>query len=191
MQRLLTQCASLGLLGLFVACGGESDNLNTQTTSPVLEDVTNMPDVDLDALGVPYATMPQPGLLCAGQISQEQMDALAAAGYGRFISLRVAEEKGAGWEEGHAATTGLEFVRVPVAGAAGVDEAAARRLRTEMEKSDVPTVLYCGSSNRVGALLGIAKVKIDGASPSDGLAFAKSAGLTGLEPVFRERVGLE
>ena len=58
-----------------------------------------MPEIDINALGVPYASVPDAGLLCAGQISPEQMDALHAAGFKTFISLRVAAENGAGWEE--------------------------------------------------------------------------------------------
>ena len=35
-----------------------------------------MPEIDINALGVPFASVPDAGLLCAGQISPEPMDAL-------------------------------------------------------------------------------------------------------------------
>lgn len=148
-----------------------------------------MPEIDINALGVPLASVPDAGLLCAGQISPEQMDALHAAGFETFVSLRVAGENGAGWEEAHAATAGVTFQRLPVAGAAGVTSENARELREILESAEGPTVLYCGSSNRVGALLGIAAHEIDGKSAEEALAYARSAGLTGLEPVFNEVVG--
>ena len=148
-----------------------------------------MPEIDINALGVPYASVPDAGLLCAGQISPEQMDALHAAGFKTFISLRVAAENGAGWEEAHAATAGVSFQRLPIAGAAGVTSENARELRGILEDAEGPTVLYCGSSNRVGALLGIAAHEIVGKSVEEALAYARSAGLTGLEPAFNEVVG--
>ena len=48
-------------------------------------------------LGVANASIPMDGLLCAGQLTVEQMDALKALGFASFVSLRVATENGAGW----------------------------------------------------------------------------------------------
>lgn len=175
---------ALALAALAAACGADPES-PADTTETV-----TMPDVDFAALGVPFASVPDAGLLCAGQISPEQMDALQDAGFKTFLSLRVAEERGAGWEEEHAAAKGVTFQRLPVAGADGVTSENAKALRGMLEAAEGPTVLYCGSSNRVGALLGIAAHEIDGKSAEDALTYAKSAGLTGLEPVFRERVGL-
>ncbi|MEC7232497.1 MAG: sulfur transferase domain-containing protein, partial [Planctomycetota bacterium] len=126
-----------------------------------------MPEIDIDALGVPNASVPEDGLLCAGQISPEQMDALHAAGFERFISLRVASEEGAGWEEARAAETGVSFQRLPVAGPAAVTSERARALRGALDDAEGPTVLSCGSSNRVGARLGIAAHEIDGLSAEE------------------------
>ena len=71
-----------------------------------------MPEIDINALGVPFASVPEADLLCAGQISPEQMDALHAAGFETFISLRVAGENGAGWEEAHDPETGYVYNRL-------------------------------------------------------------------------------
>lgn len=167
------------------ACGSPS----SESTAP--PEPAPMPQVDLAALGVPNAAIPQDGLLCAGQLSVAQMDALAAAGFEHFISLRVAQENGAGWEEDYTAEKGIEFERMPIAGADGITSENARALRARLDALEGPTVLYCGSSNRVGALLGLAAHELDGKSPEDALAYAKSAGLTGLEPVVRQKLGLE
>ena len=93
------------------------------------------------------------GVLTAGQLSEEQMVALAGLGYESFVSLREADEGGSGWEEDFAAEKGIHFVRLPIAGADGIDEAHARKLDELMAAEARPMVLYCGSSNRVGALL--------------------------------------
>ena len=46
---------------------------------------------------------------------------------------------------------------------------------------DEPTVLYCGSSNRVGALLALKAYWLDGADPEDALELGRAAGMTRLE----------
>jgi uncharacterized protein (TIGR01244 family) len=137
------------------------------------------------------ARHPAPGLLTGGQITEAQMAALQAEGYGRFINLRPADEAGTGWEEAFAGQRGLHFVRIPVAGAEGLSRENAQRLAAELEAADgVPTVVYCGSGNRVGALLAVKAFELDGSSPEEALALGMDAGLTRLEPTVREILGL-
>ena len=52
---------------------------------------------------------------------------------------------------------------------------------------DGPVLVHCGSGNRVGALLAL-RQSLLGADDEDALAYGKSAGLTGLEPVVRARL---
>lgn len=130
------------------------------------------------------------GLVCAGQISESQMDFLKDKGVRTFVSLRVATEGGAGWEEAYAQGKGINFTRVEIAGAGGITVDAAKRLHATLNEAEGPVVLYCGSSNRVGALLGIAAHHMEGASKEEALKLAQSAGLTKLEPVFREVLGM-
>lgn len=159
-----------------VACGGS----------------TPEPDgpVTLEDLDIPYASTAMEGVLCAGQISEDEMVALSELGYQSFVSLRQEDEGGSGWEEAFAADKGLRFVRLPVAGAEGVDEENARKLSAIMEAEKRPMVLYCGSSNRVGALLALEAFHVDGKSPEECLALGKATGVTGLESLLEERLGL-
>ena len=131
-----------------------------------------------------------PLLLTAGQLSEEQMVALAGLGYQSFVSLREADEGGSGWEEGFAAEKGLHFVRLPIAGADGIDEAHARQLDTLMEAEARPMVLYCGSSNRVGALLALRAFHVQDMGAAESLELGKSTGVTGLESMLEEKLGL-
>ncbi len=135
-------------------------------------------------------SQPAPGVLCAGQLSVEQMDALAAGGYTRFVSLRKADESGSGWEEEHATAAGIDFVRLPIAGSADIDEAHARELATAMAGAEGPVVVYCGSSNRVGALLGLKAFHVDGLTAEDALEFGASAGATKLKGKLEESLKL-
>jgi len=163
------------------ACSSELDNSSEPVT---------MPEVDLVALAVPNASTTLPGVLAAGQLTPEQMTALHEAGYRSFISLRVADERGAGWEEEYSETNGIHFVRMPIAGKAGIDEAHARELGTLMDAETKPMVVYCGSSNRVGALFGLKAHFVDGTPAEEALALGMASGVTSLEPVFRGQLGL-
>lgn len=139
------------------------------------------------ALGIPYAHQPLPHLLTAGALTEAQMDALAKAGYVNFISLRSPEEDGSGWEEAFTAAQGLPFHRIPVAGAGGLTRENAEALDAILDAAgDTPTVLYCGSANRVGALMALRAAWLDGASAEDALALGRSAGLLGLDPTVSQ-----
>ena len=179
---------AVAFLSLFVGAGcaptEEADTPPIQNASAAVTMET------LTALNVPNASQPANGPICAGQLSPDQMDGLKAAGVGSFVSLRLADEKGAGWEEDHASAAGIEFHRMPVAGKAGVTKEAALELAKVLESATQPVVLYCGSSNRVGALLALKGEQLDGMSAEEALAYGKSAGVTGLEAHLKEQLGL-
>jgi uncharacterized protein (TIGR01244 family) len=122
--------------------------------------------------------------------SEAQLEQLAGQSFATFISLRAPGEPGTGWEPAAAERLGVEFKSLPIQGAADITEAHARELRVLLEASERPVLVYCGSSNRVGALYGLAAFYVDGVSAEEALELAKSAGMTRLEPVLRERLGL-
>jgi uncharacterized protein (TIGR01244 family) len=126
--------------------------------------------------------MPLPGLVVAGQLTPEQLDGLAAAGFGSFISLRGPEEQGAGWEEEHASAASISFQRLPIAGGDGLTREAAQELARLLEDAGEGTVLYCGSSNRVGALLALKAYFVDGQDRESALELGRAAGMRSLEP---------
>jgi len=134
------------------------------------------------ALGVLNVHEPAPGLLTAGQITEAQMEALAAAGYQTFVSLRFPTEQGAGWEEAYAAERRVFFVRLPIAGAEDLTRANVEALDQILDAAGGPVVVYCGSANRVGALVALRARWMDGAPAEDALALGRAAGLTQLEP---------
>ena len=147
---------------------------------------------EIASLTITNARMPAPGLLTGGQITREQMAALRSLGYRTFINLRPADEAGTGWEEEFARSEGIAFERIPVAGEADLTRDAAERLAAALHKSGAgPAMVYCGSGNRVGALLALQARYVDGRSPEEALVFGRDAGLTGLEPKIRELLGLQ
>jgi protein tyrosine phosphatase (PTP) superfamily phosphohydrolase (DUF442 family) len=170
-----TRSAAILTVLLTTACAPEG----AQTEAPVVA----TPSIEAArSLGVVNARMPIASLLTAGQLTQEQFDGLAASGFKNFISLRLPEEAGAGWEEDHAPTVSATFTRVPVAGGAGLNRENVEELARLLEAAGAEgTVLYCASSNRVGALLALKAAWIDGVAPEEALQLGRAAGMTRLE----------
>lgn len=181
----------LFLLGLLAALACTAD---ARPQAEVEVQALSQPAITLEsatALEVRNARMPLPGLVTAGQPTQEQFDGLVAAGFENFISLRLADEGGAGWEEEYAPSVGASFTRLPVSGSAGLNRETAEELGRLLDAAgDGGTVLYCGSSNRVGALLALKAFWVDGVSAEDALELGKAAGVTRLESTLVELLGL-
>ena len=181
--------AALLAVASFAACSDaprEAPEAAPATSAPAAAPTqTAAPATDLDAalaLGVPNAHEPSPGLLTSGQITQAQMDALIQAGYGTFVSLRTPTEEGAGWEEAYAARKGIMFARIPIGGPEGLTRANAEVLDQILKAAgDGKTALYCGSANRVGALLAMRAHWLEGATPEEAMAVGRAAGMTRLE----------
>jgi protein tyrosine phosphatase (PTP) superfamily phosphohydrolase (DUF442 family) len=171
----LAVLSMLSVWSPFVACRG--------VTAPAV------PKEAFLALRIPYSFAPPlPDTFCSGQLTPAQFDRLPSLGIRRVVSLRRANEDGSGWEEVRARQLGLEFVRLPIAGADDLDDEHVAALGRAMAPR-VPTLVACASSNRVGALLAL-KARQDGATPEQALQIGKQCGLARLEPEVRKRLGL-
>lgn len=139
------------------------------------------------------ARTPLDGVLTGGQPTEEQLAALAKAGYRTLVNLRTEGENPVSDREAALAEeVGMRYLHIPVAGARGLTEENARRLSEVLEDDDLrPLVVHCGSGNRVGALFALEAFQIDGEDPAKALQIGLEAGLTRLEPVVREKLGLE
>jgi protein tyrosine phosphatase (PTP) superfamily phosphohydrolase (DUF442 family) len=137
-------------------------------------------------LQIKNPSSPEPGLLCSGMLTETQFRELSQEGYATFINLRPTSEEGTGWESDFIKGLGGTYINLPISGAAGISEANARKLAAILDEAQRPAALYCGSSNRVGALLGLAKFHLEGASADEAVIYAKQAGMTRLEPVLRK-----
>ncbi len=203
---MLNRLAIMAALAACLACSGPGPDAGDPAGStgagpaeptPPVPSATAQPApsqpsaAESGAVEILNGRQPLPGLITGGQVTREQMAALGSRGYRHFINLRPTDETGTGWEEELARELGLQFVRIPVEGADGLTEDNARRLAAELERAGgEPAVLYCGSGNRVGALLALKANRLDGASAEEALALGREAGLTRLEPAVREILGL-
>ena len=130
-------------------------------------------------LPVPNARIPVAGVLSGGQPTQDQIAAAGAAGYKTVINLRPDTEPGFAWEAAAVKAAGLtkdNVVRLDVA----LKEAG----------SNGPVLLHCASGNRIGALLALRAVWLEGKDPAAALEYGKASGLTGLEPAVKSMLGL-
>ncbi|MBL8722802.1 MAG: hypothetical protein JNK49_02085 [Planctomycetes bacterium] len=141
----------------------------------------------LAALQIKNLAVPTPGLITAGQPTEAQFEALAKLGVKRYVCLRPDGEAGTGFEAEKAKALGVEFVRLPVAGADDLTADQARALAQALTGAG-PAVVACGSSNRVGALLALKAFFVDGKSADEALQFGKAAGLKALEPEVQKRL---
>ncbi|HDS1581524.1 TPA: protein tyrosine phosphatase family protein [Stenotrophomonas maltophilia] len=132
----------------------------------------------------------RPGLYSGGQPSAEQLRALATQGVRTVIDLRQPGEE-RGFDEARAAEAlGLRYVRIPVAGAEGLDAANIRAVHQALQQSQGPVLLHCASGNRAGAVLGLVNARYEHASAEQALQLGQRAGLTSLEAATRQRLDL-
>ena len=132
---------------------------------------------------LPFA-QPRPQLYTAGQPSAAQLQHAARAGVTTVIDLRQPDEDRGFDETAVAERLGLRYVRIPVAGAAGLSPTNARALRSALAQSNGPVLLHCASGNRAGALLALLQAQ-DGASIEQALDLGRRAGMTSLEAATR------
>jgi len=130
---------------------------------------------------------PVDGITVSGQPDAAAFSLIAEAGYVAVVDLRgLAEDRGLNESE-VLDQLGLEYVVLPVSSPEAISYENAAKLDQILAGYDGPVLVHCGSGNRVGALLALSK-SLSGADDDAALAYGRSAGLTGLEPVVRSRL---
>ncbi|HEX3551961.1 MAG TPA: sulfur transferase domain-containing protein [Thermoanaerobaculia bacterium] len=138
-----------------------------------------------ETYGIVNATVPEPGVLLAGQPTGEQVQLLAEDGYKTILDLRMPEEP-RGFDEVEAARqNGLAYVNVPVSPAT-LDQATLDRFLAAMKKAKKPVLLHCSTGSRAGALWYAWLVLEKGRKPAAALAQARAAGLR--SPELAEKI---
>ncbi|WP_312786875.1 protein tyrosine phosphatase family protein [Stenotrophomonas indicatrix] len=132
----------------------------------------------------------RPGLYAGGQPTAAQLRELAAQGVRTVIDLRQPDEDRGFDETREAEALGLRYVRIPVAGAEGLDAANLRAVHQALQQSQGPVLLHCASGNRAGAVLGLVNARYEHASPEQALQLGQRAGLKSLEAATRERLAI-
>lgn len=144
--------------------------------------MTALKDIPLPFGGAPTAT-----LLTAGQPTPSDFEAMAQAGLKHIVNLRPETEDAGFDERALAATLGLSYTLIPVAGGGDLNKANAAALDAALAKAgSEPALVHCASSNRVGALLALRAAWVQGKSADEALAFGRAGGLTKMEPIVAQ-----
>jgi uncharacterized protein (TIGR01244 family) len=129
---------------------------------------------------------PQRNRIVSGSIDAADIGRLRAAGIKHIINLRTAAESEGFDEKAIAAGLGIQYHAIPIAGAQSLTKENAAKLDELLEQiGDEPTLVHCGSGNRVGALIAVRAAWIDGRPTEAAIAEGKRWGLTSLEGAVR------
>jgi uncharacterized protein (TIGR01244 family) len=106
----------------------------------------------VDPAAIPNYKVIRPGLATAGQPTPEALQKLKEQGFKTVINLRSETEPGVKEEEAAVKALGLKYVSVPITPASLSQEHVDRVAKLLDDAATGPTLLHCGSANRVGAV---------------------------------------
>ncbi|MBK8976265.1 MAG: hypothetical protein IPM29_10075 [Planctomycetes bacterium] len=176
------------LLAVLAACESAGDQPAAPSDLPPAAAAAADPAGFL-GLGIDRAKAASELVWIAGQPTPEQFAALPGAGIHRAVSLRLPIETGAGFEESQAAAAGVDFVRIPIAGAEDLTRDSVAKLSAALAAADGPVLVYCRSANRVGALMALRAAWEQGASVDEALAIGRAHGMSQLEADVKVLLG--
>jgi len=127
---------------------------------------------------------PLPHITTGGQPSLADLEKLKKQGVKTVISLRPVAEEGGFDEQAAVEALGMTFVRLPIAGRAGVTLDAAKSFNEIMNGLEGKALVHCASSNRVGAMFAL-REHMNGASADKALKLGEKAGLSSLKPIVQ------
>lgn len=127
------------------------------------------------------------GVLIAPQPLAADLEALGAKGVRRVINLRTPEEMSAlGFDAAAvAASNGMAYTLLPIAGNAGFTPAALDAFSAAMAAGEGAVLLHCASGTRAAHLYAAWLVREQGLSPEDAM---RRVGPLGLWPLPMERL---
>lgn len=134
---------------------------------------------------IPFLFTPAPNLLASGMPDQRGLQQAATYGVKRVINLCPANETPP-TEPDFIVSQGMDYQTVPIAGPGDLNRENVEKLAALLDDQSESTLIHCGSSNRVGAMLALKAFWVDGKSAEEALQFGLSAGLTKLEPLVKQ-----
>lgn len=144
-------------------------------------------NVSVDEIRADAGVIAGAQFVATGQPDQDVLAMASEAGFTTVIDLR-GESEDRGMDEAAAVEElGMQYISLPVAGAAGVTFENAATLDKYLAEADGPVFVHCRSGNRVGALFAL-RAAAAGASDEDAIAAGKAAGLGSLEKAVREQL---
>lgn len=179
-KHILPATLMIAALSL-TACGHEAAQATQPSTAP---HTTIKESPTMSELVINHAT-PRDNLITGGQPAPQAWDMLAKDGVTLAINLRADGETPERDQANEVQQAGMRYAHLPVSGPQDISADTAKQLGALLADAEGKVLVYCGSSNRVGALLALdAKLRL-GMSDEDAIAFGQSAGLSSLLPVVQ------
>lgn len=141
----------------------------------------------LDAL--PNMSLHAPNFIASGRLEAADIAALEKAGIRTVIDLSDDEET-PDFDEAAAVTeAGMRYRNLPIDGGSGLTRENVERFDALVAAAgDAPTLIHCGSSNRVGAMVAMRAALVQGRPLEAAIESGRRWGLKGLEPIVREQL---
>ena len=143
--------------------------------------------VDLEQVVESGAVQPVENITSAGQPDDAALKVFADSGYVAVIDMRGPDEDRGLDEVSAVAEHDMQYISFPVVGGDAISYENAQELDKLLGGIDGPVLVHCGSGNRVGALLAL-RASLGGADDEEALEYGRSAGMTSLEPLVKERL---
>ncbi|MBL1260090.1 MAG: hypothetical protein COB33_006110 [Thiotrichaceae bacterium] len=137
-----------------------------------------------DLQEIKYISQPQANRYGAGQPEATAFSTIAKAGIKHVINLRPPAETPDFNEAAIVTEAGMAYYNIPISGSDDLTRANIMLVdKVLREIGDESALLHCSSSNRVGAVMALKAVWLEGASVDEGIAIGQQWGLTKLQPV--------
>jgi len=137
-------------------------------------------NLDLDGIDLYEGKKVNATTLSAGQPSEQVLSQLAKKGLVNVINLRGNGEFDGFDEPRLVGSLNMNYQSLPIANAADINFENASKLDAMLNASDEPTLVHCGSGNRVGALIALNHFAKNG-DLEQALQAGRDAGMTRLE----------
>jgi uncharacterized protein (TIGR01244 family) len=122
----------------------------------------------------------------AGQVTPEQLQQAAAAGFQSVLNLRSPAEPGVLLDEQQQAeTTGLQYANVPISNSE-ISEENVNAALTAIDQLPKPILVHCGAGARAGAIALIAAAKAEGLSLDQLLEKVQAIGIPPEQPHLQQ-----
>lgn len=143
------------------------------------------------ALPIPNLLFVEPNHYAGGYVSPEALTQVKAAGITHVIDMLPDNEHGGFDEAAMAADLGLFYAHLPIQGGHDLNRDSAEALdRLLAEAGDTPVLVHCMSGNRVGALFALRAHWLQGVPAVEALQVGRRYGLTRMEPLVAQLLGL-
>ncbi len=139
--------------------------------------------------GLPNVSFPAPHRVASGRLQASDFVALKRAGIDQVIDLSLDAETPDFDEAAAMRAAGITYHNLPITGANGLTRDNVAQFDQLLNSvGHQSTLVHCASSNRVGAMIALRAVLIEGQSTEAALTEGQRWGLKSLEPVVRERL---